>query len=143
MRAKNAKGSKAAQSATTGQKVGRGSPPKHQQFKKGVSGNPNGRPKGSKNLATLISEAAYDQVTITTKSGETKKLSRIQATTLQLANKAAQGDPKAMLNFMNWVDEVETRAANARPAEIAISEADLKVIQAVHERMKLCERPLA
>ena len=30
-------------------KVGRGNPPKHTRFQKGVSGNKNGRPKGSKN----------------------------------------------------------------------------------------------
>ena len=34
-------------STITGQKVGRGNPPKHMQFRKGVSGNPRGRPGGA------------------------------------------------------------------------------------------------
>lgn len=34
--------------------VGPGHPPVEHQFQPGVSGNPNGRPKGRKNLATLI-----------------------------------------------------------------------------------------
>jgi hypothetical protein len=123
--------------------VGRGSPPKHKQFKKGESGNPRGRPKGSKNLATLIADAAYDKITVTAKSGETRKMSRIHAATMQLANKAAQGDPKAVLKFMDWVDEIETRATNSKPTETPISETDLKVLQAIHERMKLCELPQA
>src|ERR1700685_1747892 len=49
----------------TAQKVGRGNPPKHTQFRKGTTGNPKGRPKGSKNLSTYIMEAARDQVSAT------------------------------------------------------------------------------
>jgi hypothetical protein len=139
VRAKGAK--EAPQGASP--KVGRGKPPKHAQFQKGQSGNPKGRPKGSQNLATLLEQAAYDQIVVTTKSGEKKKLSRIQATTLQFANKAAQGDMRAMLGFMDWVDEIERRAAAARPVEMTISETDLEVLKAIYERMKLCEPPKA
>ena len=49
------------------------------------------RPKGSKNLATLIMEGARDQVTLTV-SGKKRQISKMQATTMQLATKAAIGD---------------------------------------------------
>jgi hypothetical protein len=58
----------------SGQKVGRGNPPKHTQFRKGQSGNKKGRPKGSKNLSTYIMEAARDHVTATV-GGRTRKTS--------------------------------------------------------------------
>ncbi len=52
--------------------VGRGRPPKHTQFKKGASGNPGGRPKGSKNMRTLIYELAEEMVSLRTQEGVIK-----------------------------------------------------------------------
>jgi adenylosuccinate synthase len=115
-----------------------GNPPKHTQFRKGTSGNPRGRPKGSKNLSTYLMEAARDQVT-TTIGGRTRRISSLQATTMQLATKAAGGDQAAIGRFLDWVDEIETRAANAKPSQFPISEPDIEVIRAVHERMKQCD----
>src|SRR3954465_13304917 len=88
--------------------VGRGHPPKHTQFPKGMSGNPKGRPKGSKNLSTLLREAADDQASVTI-GGKTRSISKLQATTMQLATKAAKGDQAAMNKFIEWMDEIETR----------------------------------
>ena len=36
--------------------IGYGRPPKHTQFKKGQSGNPEGRPKGIKSLSTELDD---------------------------------------------------------------------------------------
>jgi len=117
--------------------VGRGHPPKHTQFPKGKSGNPKGRPKGSKNLSTLLREAADDQV-FATIDGEKRKISKLQATTMQLATKAASGDQAAMKQFLEWMDEIEARAAAARPSQFPIGEADIEVIRETYERMKQC-----
>jgi hypothetical protein len=124
------------------QKVGRGSPPKHTQFRKGTTGNPRGRPKGSKNLSSYIMEAARDHVTATV-GGKTRKISKIQATTMQLATKAAGGDQAAMGKFLDWIDEIETRAAAVRPTQFPLSAPDIEVLRATYERMKQCtpEKP--
>jgi hypothetical protein len=118
-------------------KVGRGNPPRHTQFKKGVSGNKKGRPKGSKNLSTLLMEAARDQVTATI-DGKRRKISKLQATAMQLATKAAGGDQASIARFLDWIDEIEKRAATAKPPEFPFSEADLQVLRTVCQRMKLC-----
>ena len=122
----------------TGQKVGRGNPPKHTQFRKGTSGNPKGRPKGSKNLSTHLREAARDQV-IATVDGKPRKISKIQATAMQLATKAAGGDQAAIGKFLDWMDEIETRAAAVKPSQFPLSAPDIEVLRAAYERMKQCD----
>jgi Family of unknown function (DUF5681) len=119
-------------------KVGPGNPPKHRQFRKGTSGNPKGRPKGSKNLRTLLLEAADHPVTVEV-GGKQRKLSALQATTFRLAEKAANGDAKSMAEFLDWVDEIQTQAAAAKPPEFPLSEQDVEVLRAAYERMKQCE----
>jgi Family of unknown function (DUF5681) len=123
---------------SAGKKGARSSPPKHTQFQPGKSGNPGGRPKGSKNLSTLMMEAGRDPVSATI-GGKTRKISKIQATTMQLATKAAGGDHAAMGRFLDWIDEIETRAAAVKPAQFPLSAPDLEVLRAIHDRMKQCE----
>ena len=115
-----------------------GSPPQNTKYKKGTSGNPKGRPKGSKNVKTLIMEAARDHVTATI-DGKARKISKLHATTMQLATKAAGGNQAAMNKLLDLVDEIETRAEAAKPSQFPLSEPDLEVLRATYERMKQCE----
>jgi hypothetical protein len=128
--------SKAQESASVA--TNRNRPPESGQFKPGKSGNPKGRPKGSKNLRTVFEEAARATVTATI-DGKTRRITKLQATAWQLATKAAAGDRTAMIKFLDWMDEFEARAAAARPAQFRLSEVDLEVLRATHERMKQCD----
>jgi hypothetical protein len=83
-------------------------------------------------------EAARDQVSATI-GGKKRNISKIQATTMQLATKAAGGDHGAMIRFLDWVDEIETRAAASRPTQFPLTEVDLEVLRATYERMRQCE----
>jgi hypothetical protein len=74
--------------------VGYAKPPKATQFKPGNKLG-KGRPKGSKNLATIVNETFGAKVPAKI-NGKTKKVSKIELTVLQLANKASSGDPKAI-----------------------------------------------
>ena len=109
--------------------------PKRTQFRKGTSGNPKGRPKGSKNLTTLIMEAARDKVTVDI-DGKPRRISALQATVTQLANKASRGDQKAMVQFLDRIAEVEGRV---RPSEYPLGDPDVEVLRAAFERMQQCE----
>jgi hypothetical protein len=89
---------------------------------------------------SIMMDAASDPVTATI-AGRQRKISKIQATAMQLATKAAAGDPASIGRFLDWFDEIEARAAAARPEEFPFSDADLAVIREVYKRMQLCELP--
>lgn len=94
--------------------VGRGKPPKETQFKKGTSGNPKGRPKGSKNIRTILKEQFLKPVTVT-QNGKQTTMAVIAVVSARLVNKAAKGDDhKAMklaLDYAIKLDDLETRSA--------------------------------
>jgi hypothetical protein len=75
--------------------VGYRKPPKNTQFQKGISGNPKGRPKGSKNIATIVDKTGRERITIT-ENGRQRTITKKEAVVLQLTNKAASGDMKAI-----------------------------------------------
>ncbi len=74
--------------------VGYGRPPQHTRFQPSRSGNPKGRPKGSKTLSTLFAEELAQTVTLT-ENGKRTKVSKRQALVKQAINKALSNDPKA------------------------------------------------
>jgi uncharacterized protein DUF5681 len=79
--------------------VGKGKPPEHTRFQKGQSGNPTGRRKGSKNVATLLKQVLNERV-IVTENGKRRRITKLEAMLKQLANKAASGDHCAIKMLM-------------------------------------------
>ena len=80
--------------------VGYGKPPKNSQFKPGHSGNPKGRPKGTRNISTLVDDELNNNILIRegTRSYKIKKLDAIVKT---MVNLALKGDVRAT----KWVED--------------------------------------
>src|SRR6516225_5270170 len=83
----------------SGYKVGYGKPPKTRQFKKGKSGNPRGRPKGSLNLATDLTAELGEHVTVR-EDGRPRRVTKQRALIKSLMAKALQGDVRATTAFL-------------------------------------------
>jgi len=88
--------------------VGYGKPPRNTQFKKGQSGNPRGRPSGSKNLATLVSVALNEPV-IVVENGGRRKINKREAIIKQLVNRSTKADWRAIKILLDIVREIESR----------------------------------
>jgi hypothetical protein len=98
--------------------VGYRRPPLSGQFKSGVSGNPKGRPKGSKNFATLLEKELLQQIVVT-ENGKKRSLTRLQALAKKLVSAALQEGPKSQLALVDVMRR--TGLLDAGPVEDAVS----------------------
>ena len=93
--------------------IGYRRPPVSGQFKKGKSGNPKGRPKGSSNFLVLL-EQELGQSIVVNENGQKKTISRMQAMVKRMVADALQGDRKAQLTLV----EVLRRTGRFESTEI-------------------------
>ena len=106
--------------------VGYGKPPKSGQFKPGKSGNPKGRPKGAKNLITVLEEELQAKVPVK-ELGKSKKVTKQEAMVKALMLKAIQGDVKAI----NAVVATMLKLAGPQPPEeedLVLSKTDQQIL---------------
>ena len=113
--------------------VGYGKPPRDTRFQKGRSGNPRGRPSGSKNLSTLLGEALNELVLVAENRGR-RKITKRQAIITQLVNKAAQADWRAIKILLDMVRDIESQTDPGSAETRPFTEADQKVIEQLRAR---------
>lgn len=77
-------------SGTDEYKVGYGKPPKHTQFRKGQSPNPNGRPKYRKAVATIAQDMLNEKIDVKV-NGTRRKITRAEAIMMRLMHDAIHG----------------------------------------------------
>jgi hypothetical protein len=106
--------------------VGYALPPRSGQFKKGQSGNPKGRKKGSLGFSTLIRKSAKERVTVQ-ENGTRKSLTKDEAAVKQLFNQAASGDQRA-IKLMADLMNLHTAGAEPVAPRFTLTDADREVL---------------
>jgi hypothetical protein len=114
-------------------------PPEHTRFKKGQSGNPHGRPKGTLNMATVLERTLREKVVIN-EGGRRKTVTKLEAAVKQLTNKAANGELKALQLLAALVRSAEERGIKAAVPTSALDEVDEKVVLGILNRLEAANR---
>ena len=114
--------------------IGYKRPPKNTQFKKGQSGNPKGRPKAAKNIATDIKEELEEVVQIT-EGGQVKTVTKQRALIKSLLAKAGKGDVRAAQTLLGLKAEVDHHE-HEKESEEWFTDDDLEIIAQVEQRLQ-------
>jgi hypothetical protein len=114
--------------------VGYGKPPIHTRYKQGQSGNPRGRPSGSKNLRTLVTDAVNELVVVT-EEGRRRKISKRQAMIMQLVNQALKGDLRAFKILLEILRDIEDRS-ETETGKNTFGAADQKILEHFMTRLR-------
>ena len=77
-----------------------------------------GRPKGSKSVATIFEQAARELVTGNI-NGVSRRMSKLEFIAIQMANKAAAGDPKAVNTFLSWMTKTSEAEVSIDPISVS------------------------
>jgi hypothetical protein len=84
--------------------IGYGKPPAKSRFKNGVSGNPKGRPNGSRNVGAAFHKAITEPVVL--HSGEkSRKISSPEAMLLAIKHSGLKGNLRAAMHYLNVAKE--------------------------------------
>ena len=115
--------------------VGYCNPPERTRFKRGRSGNPLGRPKGTLNMATVLERTLREKLVIE-EDGKRKVVSRLEAAIRQLTSKAASGELKALQLLSALVRSAEERGIKTTAPDSTLAEADEKVVLGILKRLE-------
>jgi hypothetical protein len=131
--------------------IGYRKPPKSSQFKKGISGNPSGRPKKPTDSVSVLMRELDSKFTIH-ESGQRKVITKLEGIWKQSVNKAVTGDPKSARLVFDHLPRADESAAEQqqnspntpdtypKPEDLTDEEL-LMIIQGIHPKYSITKCP--
>ena len=116
--------------------VGYGNPPAENRYRKGQSGNPSGRPRGTQNFRTEVREELAEPVNVR-EDGSVKTVSSQRAALKKLRAKALSGEQRALERLLEFAERYGFEDG-ADEDERELSRDDKLIIERFKERV-ICE----
>lgn len=110
--------------------IGFGKPPVHTRFQAGASGNPRGRPKGSKNLKSIARKVMNTKVPVR-ENGKVRMISKAEALVMTVFNRGLAGNDACARTSLNLIELglADAEASGVSPESLALhSQDDLTVL---------------
>ena len=105
--------------------VGYRRPPKATRFTAGKSGNPKGRPKGSRSVGAVLQDIIQQKIVVT-ENGKTRRISALEVMLRRLANDAMRSDAGAMKLLLSLVDRYgDSPEAALRLGDVLAEDRDI------------------
>ena len=105
--------------------AGWGNPPTPARFQPGRSGNPAGRPKGLRNMATELRQILAEQISIRAE-GQLKRVTKQHALASALVTAAIEGDLRATAIVMNHLHRSSLNGSGDEDIDFSAIEAHRK-----------------
>ena len=115
--------------------VGFGKPPKQTQFKPGQSGNPRGRPKGTKNLKTDLMEELSEMIAVR-EGDRSQNVSKQRALVKTLMARALQGDARLATLLTSMMMRLTETGEGAPDVEDGLIDDEVSILKAFEDRAK-------
>jgi hypothetical protein len=114
--------------------IGYKKPPAATQFTKGMSGNPKGRPKGSKNLRTILTQELSEKITVH-ENGRSRRFTMQEVMIKQAVQKAVKGDAKALQLLLGLTMKIDPDHASA-PQNTGLKDYEQEILNDFISRIK-------
>ncbi len=121
--------------STADYEVGYGKPPKRTRFQPGQSGNPRGRPKGTKNLKTDLMEELGEKIVVR-EGDRPQKISKQRALLKSVVNRAIQGDARATAIALSTMMRLLDTGEGAPDVEDGLLDDELTILKAFEDRAR-------
>jgi hypothetical protein len=123
------------QAATGDYEIGYRKPPKHTRFKPGQSGNPRGRPKGTKNLKTDLMEELGEKIVIR-EGDQSRQVSKQRAVVKSFVTRTLKGDARVASLLTSMMMRLLDTGEGAPTVAEPLLDNEWEILQGFEDRLR-------